>query len=62
VLSTFIGLLFIPVTFSFVEYVSHRFAKGGKGTTMDSKHDADPVALGKQAGPPPPSSVHGGQA
>ena len=36
-LSTVIGILFIPVTFAFVEYVSHRYAKGGKGTTMDSK-------------------------
>ena len=52
VLSTFIGILFIPVTFSFVEYVSHRFAPGGKGTTMDSKPDIDPVALGKAAGGP----------
>jgi HAE1 family hydrophobic/amphiphilic exporter-1 len=50
VLSTFIGILFIPVTFAFVEYVSHRFVPGGKGTTMDSKHDIDPVALGKAAG------------
>jgi HAE1 family hydrophobic/amphiphilic exporter-1 len=64
VLSTFIGILFIPVTFSFVEYVSHRFRKGGKGTTMDSKHDIDPVALGKSAGgpPPPPPSAQGGHA
>jgi HAE1 family hydrophobic/amphiphilic exporter-1 len=49
VLSTFIGILFIPVTFSFVEYVSHRFVRGGKGTTMDSKHDIDPRELGKKA-------------
>ena len=52
-LSTFIGILFIPVTFSFVEYVSHRFVRGGKGTTMDSGHDIDPVALGKAAGGDP---------
>ena len=51
-LSTFIGILFVPVTFSFVEYVSHRFVRGGKGTTMDSKPDVDPVALGKAAGGP----------
>ena len=49
-LSTVIGILFIPVTFSFVEYVSHRYSRGGKGTTMDSKPDFDPVALGKAAG------------
>jgi HAE1 family hydrophobic/amphiphilic exporter-1 len=62
VLSTFIGILFIPVTFSFVEYVSHRFTRGGKGTTMDSKHDVDPVALGKAAGGAPASPSEGGQA
>jgi hydrophobic/amphiphilic exporter-1 (mainly G- bacteria), HAE1 family len=49
-LSTAIGLIFIPVTFSVVEYLSHRFARGGKGTTMDSKSDLDPVALGVAAG------------
>ena len=59
VLSTFIGILFIPVTFSFVEYVSHRFVPGGKGTTMDSEHDVDPVALGKKAGGPPTSNEGG---
>jgi HAE1 family hydrophobic/amphiphilic exporter-1 len=37
-LSTVLGLLFIPVTFAVVEYLSHRFARGGKGTTMDSDH------------------------
>jgi len=35
-LSTVLGLFFIPVTFSVVEYLSHRLAPGGKGTTMDS--------------------------
>lgn len=62
VLSTFIGILFIPVTFAFVEYVSHRFIPGGKGTTMDSAHDADLVALGKRAGVPPTTSTEGGHA
>jgi len=62
VLSTFIGILFIPVTFSFVEYVSHRFAKGGKGTTMDSEHELDPVALGKAAGGGPTPPPQGGHA
>jgi HAE1 family hydrophobic/amphiphilic exporter-1 len=36
-LSTVLGLIFIPVTFSVVEYLSHRFVRGGKGTTMDCK-------------------------
>jgi hypothetical protein len=35
-LSTALGLIFIPVTFAVVEFLSHRFVKGGKGTTMDS--------------------------
>jgi HAE1 family hydrophobic/amphiphilic exporter-1 len=42
-LSTAIGLFFIPVTFSVVEYLSHRFSKGGKGTTMDSKFHCPPA-------------------
>ena len=37
-LSTVLGLIFIPVTFAVVEYLSHRFVRGGKGTTMDSSH------------------------
>ena len=63
-LSTAIGLIFIPVTFSVVEYISHRFGKGGKGTTMDSKADLDPVAAGKAAGggPPPMAPTPGGHA
>ena len=40
-LATFLGLLFVPVTFSVVEYLSHRFGRGGKGTTMDSGHAAE---------------------
>jgi HAE1 family hydrophobic/amphiphilic exporter-1 len=48
-LSTLIGILFVPVTFSVVEYLSHRYTKGGRGTTMDSKPDFDPVAAGKAA-------------
>src|SRR5580698_4484871 len=35
-LSTILGLIFIPVTFAVVEYLSHRFVRGGEGTTMDS--------------------------
>jgi HAE1 family hydrophobic/amphiphilic exporter-1 len=49
VLATFFGILLIPVSFSVVEYVSHRFRRGGKGTTMDSKHDIDPRELGAAA-------------
>ncbi len=35
-LSTMLGLIFIPVTFAVVEFLSHRFVRGGQGTTMDS--------------------------
>jgi HAE1 family hydrophobic/amphiphilic exporter-1 len=38
-LSTALGLIFIPVTFAVVEYLSHRFTKGGKGMTMDTPYD-----------------------
>jgi hydrophobic/amphiphilic exporter-1 (mainly G- bacteria), HAE1 family len=61
-LSTALGLIFIPVTFAVVEYLSHRFVRGGKGTTMDCKPttkrppavehkpiDAKPQAEGGQA-------------
>jgi hydrophobic/amphiphilic exporter-1 (mainly G- bacteria), HAE1 family len=61
-LSTAIGLIFIPVTFSVVEYLSHRFSRGGKGTTMDSKPDFDPVAAGKAAGVGPQTVPPGGHA
>ncbi len=37
-LSTALGLIFIPVTFAVVEYLSHRFVRGGRGTTMDTSH------------------------
>ncbi len=37
-LATVVGILMIPVTFAVVEYVSHRFVRGGKGTSMDSLH------------------------
>jgi HAE1 family hydrophobic/amphiphilic exporter-1 len=44
VLSTFIGILLIPSTFAVVEFLSHRFGRGGKGTTMDSvRHPADAI-------------------
>ena len=61
-LSTLIGLIFIPVTFSVVEYLSHRFSKGGKGTSMDTKLDVDPVAAGRAAGGGPHTPPHGGHA
>jgi HAE1 family hydrophobic/amphiphilic exporter-1 len=50
-LSTALGLIFIPVTFAVVEYLSHRFARDGKGTTMDCKPTLKrpPGAEGKTA-------------
>jgi HAE1 family hydrophobic/amphiphilic exporter-1 len=39
--ATFFGILFVPVTFAVVEYLTHRFVRGGKGTTMDSAHTAE---------------------
>jgi HAE1 family hydrophobic/amphiphilic exporter-1 len=41
-LATLIGILMVPVTFAVVEYLSHRFRKGGRSTNMDSKHDPEP--------------------
>jgi HAE1 family hydrophobic/amphiphilic exporter-1 len=41
-LSTVLGLIFIPVTFSVVEYLSHRFVSGGEGVTMDCGHEPAP--------------------
>jgi HAE1 family hydrophobic/amphiphilic exporter-1 len=41
-LATLVGILMIPVTFSVVEYLSHRFRRGGSGTSMDSSHDPKP--------------------
>lgn len=61
-LSTLVGLFFIPVTFSVVEYLSHRFVRGGKGTTMDSKHGP---MCGPDEKPAPAASnaqTEGGQA
>lgn len=57
-LATTLGILFIPVSFAVVEYLSHRFRRGGKGTTMDSKHDVDPKELGRQAGGPQAEGGH----
>ncbi len=47
-LATLVGILMIPVTFAVVEYLSHRFGRGGKGTTMDSGHAADPAMDGSK--------------
>ena len=41
-LATLMGILMIPVTFAVVEYLSHRFVRGGRGTTMDSIHQPEP--------------------
>jgi len=35
-LASIVGILMVPVTFAVVEYLSHRFAAGGKNLTMDS--------------------------
>ena len=51
-LATLVGILMIPVTFAVVEYLSHRFVRGGRGITMDSTHPpdhADPAPEGGQA-------------
>ena len=61
-LSTALGLIFIPVTFAVVEYLSHRFVRGGGDTTMDCK----PKPRKKPGDPTLPASAHaqteGGQA
>jgi HAE1 family hydrophobic/amphiphilic exporter-1 len=49
-LSTMLGLIFIPVTFAVVEFLSHRFVRGGKGTTMDSI--CGPGTSSGELGPP----------
>jgi HAE1 family hydrophobic/amphiphilic exporter-1 len=57
-LATLIGILMVPVTFAVVEYLSHRFSKGGKATTMDASHPPDP---GDHGGPPA-TQPQGGEA
>jgi HAE1 family hydrophobic/amphiphilic exporter-1 len=56
-LASVIGILMVPVTFSVVEYLSHRFRKGGVGTSMDCTHEPEPrkrdaavLARGAQGG------------
>jgi HAE1 family hydrophobic/amphiphilic exporter-1 len=61
-LASVVGILMVPVTFSVVEFLSHRFARGGKGTTMDSSPDFDPVAAGKAAALDDPAGQQGGHA
>ena len=58
-LATLVGILMIPVTFSVVEYLSHRFVKGGRGTSMDSTHAPQPP---DSHGPPPSPQTQGGEA
>jgi HAE1 family hydrophobic/amphiphilic exporter-1 len=45
-LSTVLGLFFIPVTFSVVEFLSHRFAQGKKRATLDMKDLCKPTGGG----------------
>ena len=40
-LASVLGILIVPVTFAVVEYLSHRFTRGGKNLTMDSTHVPD---------------------
>ncbi|WP_263359957.1 efflux RND transporter permease subunit [Acidicapsa ligni] len=50
-LATLFGILLIPVTFSIVEYISHRLKRGGKGISMDSAHAPEPLHSGEQRPP-----------
>ena len=61
-LSTAIGLIFIPVTFAVVEYLSHRFTKDGKNTTMDCKPTQKTKPGDKKNPGPAHAQVEGGQA
>ena len=58
-LATLIGILMVPVTFSVVEYLSHRFVRGGRDTSMDSPHLPD---SGNDSGAPPSARPLGGEA
>ena len=40
-LASVLGILIVPSTFAVVEYLSHRFTRGGKNLTMDSTHPPD---------------------
>ncbi len=60
-LATVVGILMVPVTFAVVEYLSHRFTRGGKGTGMDTAHQPEPEteAAAKRASTQP--TVHARQ-
>jgi HAE1 family hydrophobic/amphiphilic exporter-1 len=47
-LATVAGILMVPVTFSVVEYLSHRLRRGGSDTTMDSVHGPEPRGEGRE--------------
>ncbi len=57
-LATLVGILMVPVTFSVVEYLSHRLRKGGKGTSMDEPGIPD-LSHGRRA---PAHGAPGGEA
>ncbi len=57
-LATVVGILMIPVTFAVVEYLSHRFARGGKGTSMDSAHPPESDDSGPGGLQPQPEGGH----
>ncbi len=57
-LATVVGILMIPVTFAVVEYISHRFVRGGKGTTMDSTHPPENDDGGPGGLQPQPEGGH----
>jgi HAE1 family hydrophobic/amphiphilic exporter-1 len=58
-LSTALGLIFIPVTFAVVEFLSHRFVRGGKNVTMDCTHEPTRKAGAKSL--PTAALTKGGQ-
>jgi HAE1 family hydrophobic/amphiphilic exporter-1 len=58
-MATLFGILMIPVTFSVVEYLSHRYVRGGRGTSMDSTHAPE---SSDSHGPPPSPQAEGGAA
>jgi HAE1 family hydrophobic/amphiphilic exporter-1 len=58
-LATVIGILMVPVTFSVVEFLSHRFIKGGRDTSMDAPHPPEPTS---HDGPPSAPQAQGGEA
>jgi HAE1 family hydrophobic/amphiphilic exporter-1 len=58
-LATVIGILMVPVTFSVVEFLSHRFSKDGRDTNMDAPHRPEPTS---HDGPPSAPQAQGGEA